>query len=200
MAIFVPGRRDRHNRPHSNAKRNIVAMLTLTAMVDMFTVLAVFLLQNYQTTGDIIELSDDVVMPKATKVRELKPATVVVISKGKILVDKVQVASIDEVKLLPEVTIIPNLQSRVQDAFRLQEEKSRVAGLSQIRQAVNQSKDGAVDPKKEDFKRVTVQADKVVDSGTVKKVMYTLTEAGASEINFAVLRDDVTPQPGAAVQ
>ncbi len=197
MAIFVPGRRDRHNRPFSNTKRNIVAMLTLTAMVDMFTVLAVFLLQNYQTTGDILELSDDVVMPKASKVRELKPATVVVISKGKILVDKMQVALLDEVRLLPEVTVIPNLQSRVQDAFRLLEEKSRVAGLSQIRQAVAQSKVGAVDEKKEDFKRVTVQADKVIDSGTVKKVMYTLTEAGASEINFAVLRDDVNPPPTA---
>jgi biopolymer transport protein ExbD len=171
-------------------KRNIVAMLTLTAMVDMFTVLAVFLLQNYQTTGDVIELSDEVVLPKAAKVRELKPATVVVISKGKILVDKVQVSSIDEIKALPEVTVIPNLQARIQDSFRQLEEKNRIAGLSQIRQAVQQGRGGVDANKQEDFKRVTVQADRVVDSGTVKKVMYTLTESGASEINFAVLRDD----------
>lgn len=191
MAIFIPGRRDRHNRPFSNGKRSIVAMLTLTAMVDMFTVLAVFLLQNYQTTGDVIELSDEVVLPKAAKVRELKPATVVVISKGKIMVDKLQVATLDEVKQLPEVTVIPNLQARIQDSFKLQEEKTRVAGLSQIRQALNQSRGGVEAGKQEDFKRVTVQADKAIDSGTVKKVMYTLTEAGASEINFAVLRDDI---------
>ncbi len=196
MAIFIPGRRDRHNRPFSNGKRNIVAMLTLTAMVDMFTVLAVFLLQNYQTTGDVIELSDEVVLPKAAKVRELKPATVVVISKGKIMVDKLQVATLDEVKLLPEVTVIPNLQARIQDSFRQQEEKTRVAGFSQIRQAVNQSRNGVDANKGDDFKRVTVQADRVIDSGTVKKVMYTLTEAGASEINFAVLRDD-SPKPTA---
>ena len=190
MAIFIPGKRDRHNRPLARGKRSVVALLTLTAMVDMFTVLAVFLLQNYQTTGDVIELSDEVVLPKAAKVRELKPATVVVISKGQVLVDKVQVASIDEIKQIPEVTIIPNLQSRIQDSFRLLEEKNRVAGLSQIRQTVQQGRDGVDSAKPEDFKRVTVQADKVVDSGTVKKVMYTLTEAGASEINFAVLRDD----------
>ena len=189
MAIFVPGKRDRHNRPASKGKRSVIALLSLTAMVDMFTVLAVFLLQNYQTTGDVIELSDEVVLPKAAKVRELKPATVVVISKGKVLVDKLQVASIDEIKQLPEVTVIPNLQSRIQDSFRQLEEKNRVAGLSQIRQAVEQGRSGEP-AKTEDFKRVTVQADKVVDSGTVKKVMYTLTEAGASEINFAVLRDD----------
>lgn len=192
MAIFVPGKRDRHNRPAGKGKRSVVALLSLTAMVDMFTVLAVFLLQNYQTTGDVIELSDEVVLPKAAKVRELKPATVVVISKGKVLVDKLQVASLDEIKQLPEVTVIPNLQSRIQDSFRQLEEKNRVAGLSQIRQAVEQGRGGEA-TKTEDFKRVTVQADKVVDSGTVKKVMYTLTEAGASEINFAVLRDDARP-------
>lgn len=190
MAIFVPGLRDRHNRPLSGkGARNIVAMLSLTAMVDMFTVLAVFLLQNYQTTGDVIELSDEVVLPKAAKVRELKPATVVVISKGKILVDKLQVATIDEVRAIEEVTVLPNLQARVQDAFRILEERNRVAGLSQIRQAVSQGR-GEEPARPEDFRRVTVQADRVIDAGTVKKVMYTLTEAGASEINFAVLRDD----------
>jgi len=164
-------------------------MLSLTAMVDMFTVLAVFLLQNYQTTGEVIELSDDVILPKAAKVRELKPATVVVISKGQILVDKIPVATIDEVKTLPEISTLPNLQARIQDAFKVLEEKNRLAGLSQIKQAVNQAR-GVETVKPEDFKRVTVQADKAMDAGTVKKVMYTLTEAGASEINFAVLRDD----------
>ncbi len=194
MAIFVPGLRDRHNRPLSGkGARKIVAMLSLTAMVDMFTVLAVFLLQNYQTTGDVIELSDEVVLPKAAKVRELKPATVVVISKGKVLVDKLQVATIEEIKAIEEVTVLPNLQARVQDAFRLLEEKNRVAGLSQIRQAVNQGR-GQEPVRPEDFRRVTVQADRVIDAGTVKKVMYTLTEAGASEINFAVLREEARAQ------
>ncbi len=195
MAIFTPGKRDRHNRPLNRNKRSIVAMLTLTAMVDMFTVLAVFLLQNYETTGNVIELSDEVVLPKAAKVRELKPATVVVISKGKVIVDRVEISSIDEIKALPEVTVIPNLQARIQDSFRQLEEKNRIAGLSQIRQAVQQGRDGVDASQPEDFKRVTVQADKVVDSGTVKKVMYTLTEAGASEINFAVLRDDSRATP-----
>src|SRR5687768_13979705 len=124
MAIYVPGRRNRHNRPRGRGRRNVVAMLSLTAMVDMFTVLAVFLLQNYNTTGEVIELSDEVTLPKANKVRELKPATVVVISKGKILVDKLQVATIDEAKALPEIAVLPNLQARVEDAFRVLEEKN----------------------------------------------------------------------------
>ena len=45
MAIYVPGKRDRRG-VRAGAKRNVVAVLQLTAMVDMFTVLVVFLLQK----------------------------------------------------------------------------------------------------------------------------------------------------------
>ncbi|MEK7356260.1 MAG: adventurous gliding motility protein S, partial [Bdellovibrionota bacterium] len=60
MAIYAPGRRDRHNRPERSTSRSVMAHLSLTAMVDMFTVLAVFLLQNYQTTGEVIDITDNV--------------------------------------------------------------------------------------------------------------------------------------------
>jgi biopolymer transport protein ExbD len=36
--------------------------------------------------------------------------------------------------------------------------------------------------------KITIQADKSVDFLTVKKVMYTVTEAGIAEINFAVIK------------
>src|SRR3712207_7799312 len=39
-ALPISGKRDRHNRRTSGGKRSAVAMLSLTAMVDMFTVLA----------------------------------------------------------------------------------------------------------------------------------------------------------------
>jgi biopolymer transport protein ExbD len=48
--------------------------------------------------------------------------------------------------------------------------------------------------KKKDWGRVTVQADKEIDFLTIKKVLYTATEAGATLINFAVSqksKDDV---------
>lgn len=51
MPIHVPGHRNRSGRQKKPVKRNAVAVLSLTAMVDMFTVLTVFLLQNYASTG-----------------------------------------------------------------------------------------------------------------------------------------------------
>ena len=41
--------------------------------------------------------------------------------------------------------------------------------------------------KKKDLRRITVQAGKKLDFLTVKKILYTVTEAGASEVNFAVV-------------
>ena len=37
------------------------------------------------------------------------------------------------------------------------------------------------------FRKMTIQADKTVDLLTVKKIMYTITEGGVYEINFAVM-------------
>ncbi len=38
------------------------------------------------------------------------------------------------------------------------------------------------------WKKITIQSDKDIDFLTVKKIMYTVTEAGAGEINFAVIK------------
>jgi biopolymer transport protein ExbD len=39
------------------------------------------------------------------------------------------------------------------------------------------------------WNKVTIQADKGIDFLSVKKIMYTVSEAGAREINFAVMKE-----------
>lgn len=187
MPIYAPGRRDRHNRSsHGKNKRGVVVMLSLTAMVDMFTVLVVFLLQNYQTTGEVIDISDEVILPKASYTKELKPSHVVVVSKDSIALDKIPVASFVQVKE-QEPWMIDGLFKALNDAFKRDEEKKGMFGG--LREAVDSTKPEALRNRGEIDKRVTVQADKSVDVLTIKKVLLTLTEAGA-EINFAVLKDE----------
>ena len=190
MPIYAPGKRDRHNRPLRSGRRNVVAVLTLTAMVDMFTVLVVFLLQNYQTTGEVIEISDNVVLPKAHAVKELKPAHVVIMSKDKLFLDKEVVATYQQVKEQQDWKI-DSLAGRLGDVFKQSDEK-RQALVNRVREAVEETRpNGQKDDPNED-RRITVQADKSIDFLTIKKVMLTITEAGASEINFAVLKEDDT--------
>jgi biopolymer transport protein ExbD len=191
MPIYAPGRRDRHNRPMRGNARKIVAMLSLTAMVDMFTVLAVFLLQNYQTTGEVVELSEEVVLPKAHAVKELRPAHVVVVSKDQILLDKDVIATFAQVKEQPDWKIVA-LEKLLTDRFQEADQKRAALG-ARLRDAVQTGKTGEPSKEAADDRRVTVQADKNVDFLTIKKVMLTVTDAGASEINFAVIKLDATP-------
>jgi biopolymer transport protein ExbD len=187
MPIYAPGRRDRHNRPLSGrGKRNVVAMLSLTAMVDMFTVLAVFLLQNYNTTGAVIDVSDKVVLPKASYTKELKPSHVLVITKETMILDRAVITTTAQVRA-QETMLIDGLAQAIAAAFKRDEEAR--GSLGTIRDAVNGNNADEAGGQRPIDRRVTVQADKSIDVMTIKKVLQTFTEVGA-EINFAVLKDE----------
>src|SRR3954462_6820622 len=99
MAIYVPGKRDPRRRNRLvTSKRVIITSLSLTSMVDMFTILVVFLLQNYSATGEIIYIPKDVKLPKPSQVKELKPAHIVTLTNQDIVLDKETVAKLSDVK------------------------------------------------------------------------------------------------------
>lgn len=188
MAIFRPGERHRYHNILSKrkGKRDVTALLSLTAMVDMFTVLVIFLLQNYNTTGEILYIPKEVVLPKAASVRELKPSHVVTVSNKEILLDKVVVARFEDVVAAEDWTI-PKLKDQLQDALIKSKAEHESKLQNKIRDVVESTK-GQADEDLNAWSKVTIQADKGVDFLTIKKVLYTATEAGAGEINFAVTK------------
>ena len=179
MAIYVPGKRFR-GRHRVGGKRNVVAVLQLTAMVDMFTVLVVFLLQNYASTNQVLPISDQVALPKATAVKELKPSFVVVLSKntpkkkGVLSFNEKKVSSFDQVKANKDWLIVSLLEHVKEAIDRLNQENNKVV-----------KKDESDTPVQY---KMTLQADKDIDFLSIKKVLYTLTEAGVQEVNFAVIK------------
>jgi len=183
MPIKEPGHRDRRGRKGGN-KRSAVAVLQVTAMVDMFTVLAVFLLQNFNTTGHVIHIAKDVELPSAGTVRELKPSNVVIISPNDIKFNNEVVAEFTEVKE-QEDWAIAELDEMIKKSIE-EGEAEKLSLANQIKSAVN-SDEGVVD-EIDSFRKMTIQADKEIDFLTVKKVMFTITNAGIYEINFAVLK------------
>ena len=188
MPIFTPGKRDRSNRKVGATQRSAVAVLSLTAMVDMFTVLAVFLLQNYATTDQILFLPEKVNLPQASAVKELKPSNVVIVAEDGIMLNEEVIAPYLQVREQSD-WMIESLREKVRKLIEVGEEKKKALG-EQIREAVAKAR-GKDNPEEIDkFRKITIQADKGVDFLTVKKVMYTVTESGIFEINFAVLKKD----------
>jgi len=189
MPIHPPGERFRYSRllKKKKGKRDVAAVLQLTAMVDMFTVLVVFLLQNYNVTGQVLYIPKEVVLPKAEKIKELKPAVVVTISDKEVLLDKTSVITAEALRSQESWMINP-LHKGLTEALKNAREEYEKSLQTKLQSAVDAAR-GEKDTEQIPWNKVTIQADKGIDFLTVKKVMYTVTEAGAGEINFAVSKE-----------
>jgi biopolymer transport protein ExbD len=194
MPIYIPGKRDPRRRNRLlPTKRTIIVGLSLTSMVDMFTIMVVFLLQNYSSTGEIIYIPKDVKLPKASQVKELKPAHIVMLTTTEVILDKETVATLDEVKNQKD-WMIPKLKDRLVAALQTDVLNSKQALSQTVKNVIPGGLRPAATPVPDESKnKVTVQADREMDFLTIKKIMYTVTEAGASEINFAVVKKDELP-------
>ncbi|MCC2678521.1 MAG: adventurous gliding motility protein [Pseudobdellovibrio sp.] len=189
MAIYNPGKRHRNHKLLSRrgGKRAVTAILSLTAMVDMFTVLVIFLLQNYNTTGEILYIPKDVVLPKANRVLELKPSVVVTVTAKEVLLDRTPVATFEEVKQATD-WVIPNLRDQTRDMLL----KAKADQEQKLQSKLSKVVDKTLGKEEEDpeaWRKVTIQADKQIDYLTLKKIMYSIYEAGGGPINFAVAKD-----------
>lgn len=188
MPIHRPGERFRYHNilSRKKGKRSVTAVLSLTAMVDMFTVLAIFLLQNYNVKDFLVYTPKEVTLPKAQSIKELKPAFVITISNKEILLDKTAVASFAEVQTQQE-WLIKSLYDQLQQGLIKSKQEYESKLQSQLKTAVENAR-GEKDEDPFAWKKITIQSDKDIDFLTVKKIMYTVTEAGAGEINFAVIK------------
>ena len=192
MPIFQPGVRFRYHNvlKRRKGKRSVTAILSLTAMVDMFTVLAIFLLQSYDVKDFVVYTPKEVVLPKASSIKELKPAFVVTVSSKEVLLDKDVVTTFTEVKSQSD-WLIQKLYDKVKEALVKSKADFELKNKNKIRAVVDPS--GKIEPEDLNaWRKITIQSDKDIDFLTVKKIMYTVSEAGAGEINFAVTKKNET--------
>lgn len=186
MAIYIPGKRDRHGKL-AGMKQRAVVNLSLTALIDMFVILVIFLLQSYKSTGEIIQIPKGVELPKAGQTKELRPAHIVTLTQEEVLFDKDVVGRLEDIKNQKD-WMIPALRAMVVEAMARDEQTLK----SRIKNALPGQKpetDQNAALTEENKRKITISADKKTDFLTIKKIMYTVSEAGMSEINFAVQED-----------
>jgi biopolymer transport protein ExbD len=173
MPIGVPGYKPVHSRLQlvKRSRKTLAVALSLTAMVDLFTVLTVFLLQNYSVSGVALELNKEVVLPSAQMSEDLTPANVVTVTKEQIMVGTRTIVSVQDVRA-QEKWLIQQVREELQNEIQIAKEKAIKKGTDSTGE----------------YRNVTVQADRDIEFGVVKRVMFSATEAGAGEVNFAVLK------------
>lgn len=139
--------------------------LNLTPMIDMFVVLVIFLLMTFSTSGEILFYQKTVELPQAKKTEQLEQAPVVIIDSGQVVIGKFNVGRVNEIS--------------DDENFEIADLSER---LNELKKVFSQVHGSAAFPGK-----VIIQADRKISFRVLKKVMYTCTSAGYTNINFAVL-------------
>jgi biopolymer transport protein ExbD len=135
----------------------------------MMTMLVIFLLQQFSSTGEVLYMQKDIKLPDARHGQMIEIAPVIAVSSQQIVVTGVKVADIPDLDRDSGYLNIPALEERLRD------EKKRWEFIHKS------------DPQAKWDGTVNIQADKAVAFRIVKRVMYSCGVAGYFNINFATL-------------
>lgn len=115
---YIPSRIKRHDTNPGKVSVN------LTSMMDMFTIILVFLLKSYSTEGSLIQPSDFLTLPTSTIEQSPEVALDVVISKEWVMVNHDPIEKVSNI-LAQESLIIKSLQEKLavysREAKRMEE-------------------------------------------------------------------------------
>lgn len=79
---------DQQRNKAGKAKRVLVAGLMLTSMVDMFSLLVIFLLQSFSSNPVQINLHNKITLPAAVSGAEIKDTSVLIVSDEDVILDQ----------------------------------------------------------------------------------------------------------------
>ncbi len=159
--------------------------LNITSMMDMMTIILVFLLKSYSTTDISVAPSEDLQIPVSTSQKPPKVAVNVVVSRKEILVDGVSVlrlGSYADTETGQPVIAVPAEEKRGQMISRLYDkllEKAETAKELGARAGSDEL----------DFKgQILLQCDKRLPFSVIREVMYTAGQAQFGEFRFVVIK------------
>jgi len=143
--------------------------LPLTSMIDMFSMLVIFLILNFSSTGEIFFISKEVTLPTTKHSHPLESKPLISIANNKVSFDSknvgdnpLHVVEVDQMNM-------PNLRR----------------ALKQVK-AFHMS----IKPNEEFKGEVNIQADEKTSIVYIKRVMNTLISEGWSGIHFATRLDE----------
>lgn len=180
MPIVQPGKRPAPRFARSKVlggkftrgRRSTNADLNVVPMVDMMTMLVIFLLQQFSATGEILYMQRDIRLPDARHGQLIEVAPVVAVSAAQVVVSGQKVADVAELDRDPAAVIAPLVE-------KLRDEKKRWDFIHQ----------NDVDRDKNWKGEVNVQADVKVPFRVVRRVMASAAEAGYGNVNFATMEE-----------
>ncbi len=140
--------------------------LNLTSMIDMFTILVVFLLKSYSAEGQIVTISDALTLPESRSDQKIELNLEIIVTNSTIIVDGEPIVYVDE-SVLSEGNPIPALVNRLSDHL---EYTRQMRGITDEEMKVN------------------IQGDIATRAILLQRVMSSCAQAGYATQNLTVIK------------
>lgn len=146
---------------HKKAKRVMVAGLMLTSMVDMFSLLVIFLLQSFSNSPEVMAMTKGITLPAAVSAAAPIDAPLLTVTETEILVDSKPMGTIEEVLKKPEALVKSLVDMK--DAWQERHKDEKFKG------------------------DIHLQADKKLTSALVSQVIGIVNSQGYASVHLAVV-------------
>ena len=147
------------------------ADLLITPLVVMFVIIVLFLIANFSATGDVLNMSKDIILPEAANVQDVQLVPVVMVSLEQVSVSGTIIGRVDDLTR-EDYLNIPALEEKLRDMKKQYEDLHSYA------------KDAEGGFKGD----INIQAHKEVQFKIIKRVMFSCASAGYNNINFATVQ------------
>ena len=179
-------RREKETRDYRRARRKAreaageIRELNIVAMMDMMTIILVFLLKSYQASAINVNMGADLTIPQSTTQLHPQENITVTVSQKDVTVNDRKVADVRGGLIPAEAK-----EGGRQDAFYVG------AVFEALKKEVDKQKYIAKFNKDAPFTgRINVVADKKIPYRTLMDVLYTAGQAELGEYKFMVLKND----------
>ena len=156
-------RRGRGGKPES---------LRLTSMIDMFTILLVFLLKSYSADGQIMTVSNDLLLPESSAQKRPKSTPIVTVTNNYLLLDDERVATTESVLRGPANKPINALMASLQEKRQISEALAKQNSRMKFKG------------------EVSIQGDRKIPFRILKRIMMSCGKAGYGDIYLAVTKTE----------
>ena len=158
-------------RRRGRKRGNATVKLNITSMIDMFTLMVVFLIQNYSAQGQLVTPAQGLRLPKSTVEKPAKEALNVKVSQNNIMVeDAVVIDQAAFASLLSQKDFMIGPLHAVLSKYAAEARKS------------------AEMFKKEFSGKISIQGDIEIPYNVLTRIMYTCGQAGYPNMNLVVYR------------
>jgi biopolymer transport protein ExbD len=158
-------------RRRGKSKGAATVKLNITSMIDMFTLMVVFLLQNYSAQGQLVTPAEGLRLPKSSVEKMAKEALSVKVSQNNIMVENAIVVDSLKFKALSS-----------QKDFMI----TPLYGI--LSKYSSEAKKSAEMFKTEFSGKISIQGDVEIPYNILTRVMYTCGQAGYPNMNLVVYR------------